>query len=250
MKAKEGSEIFLTASLKFLLRWIQGVLDDLLWLVYPILCAACGKPLHSGEKCICTSCRFHLPKTGFHEDAANPVASHFWGRVKIESAAAFLQFTKGEKVQHLVHQLKYRQRKDIGVFLGELYGYELKKSALFSTVNVIVPVPLHPKKLYKRGYNQCDCFAEGLSASLGVPFDSKSLRKNLSTETQTNKHRFERFENVNQAFSVSAPDRISGKHILLVDDVVTTGATLVACAEALLSVPGTKVSIATIAYVQ
>lgn len=235
-------------SIKSPVHQVVAWLDDLLWLVYPELCVSCDKPLNAGEKCLCTSCRFHLPKTNFHLEEVNPIIKHFWGKVKVEAAAAYFLFTKGEKVQHLIHQLKYRKRKDIGVFLGELYGYDLKKSAVFSTVDVIIPVPLHPKKLRKRGYNQSECFAEGLSQSLKVPYDVKSLKRKKETQTQTRKHRFERFENVNNVFSVTKPELLKGKHILLVDDVITTGSTLVACAEALLDVPGTKVSIAAIAY--
>lgn len=235
-------------SIKSPVHQVVAWLDDLLWLVYPELCVSCDKPLNAGEKCLCTSCRFHLPKTNFHFEEINPIIKHFWGKVKVEAAAAYFLFTKGEKVQHLIHQLKYRKRKDIGVFLGELYGYDLKKSAVFSTVDVIIPVPLHPKKLRKRGYNQSECFAEGLSQSLKVSYDVKSLKRNKETQTQTRKHRFERFENVNSVFSVAKPEQIKGKHILLVDDVITTGSTLVACAEALLAVPGTRVSIAAIAY--
>ncbi|MCX6274655.1 MAG: ComF family protein [Bacteroidetes bacterium] len=235
-------------SIKSPVHQVVAWLDDLLWLVYPELCVSCDKPLNTGEKCLCTSCRFHLPKTNFHLEEVNPIIKHFWGKVKVEAAAAYFLFTKGEKVQHLIHQLKYRKRKDIGVFLGELYGYDLKKSAVFSTVDVIIPVPLHPKKLRKRGYNQSECFAEGLSQSLKVPYDVKSLKRKKETQTQTRKHRFERFENVNNVFSVTKPEQLKGKHILLVDDVITTGSTLVACAEALLDVPGTKVSIAAIAY--
>ncbi|CAN5634442.1 ComF family protein [soil metagenome] len=223
-------------------------LDDLLWLVYPELCASCSKPLNRGEKCLCTSCRFRLPKTNFHLDKENPVIKHFWGKVKVESAASYFLFTKGEKVQHLIHQLKYRKRKDIGVFIGEIYGYDLIKSSDFSSIDVIIPVPLHPKKLKKRGYNQSECFAEGLSHSLKVTLDTASLIRNTETETQTRKHRFERFENVDKVFSLVDPDKVKDKHVLLVDDVVTTGSTLIACAETLLEQPGTRVSIVTIAY--
>ena len=234
--------------IKSVFHQIQVWLDDLLWLVYPELCVSCEKPLNTGEKCLCTSCRFHLPKTNFHLEEENPVVKHFWGKVKVEAAASYFLFTKGEKVQHLIHQLKYKKRKDIGVFVGELYGYDLKKSEKFSSVDVIMPVPLHPKKLRQRGYNQSECFAEGLSQSLKIPFDSKSLKRGIATETQTRKHRYERYENVDKVFSVARPEHIRGKHVLLVDDVITTGSTLVACAEALLEQPGTRVSIATIAY--
>ncbi len=230
-----------------ILQQFQIWFDDLLWLMYPELCASCEKPLNTGEKCLCTGCRFHLPKTNFHLEKVNPVVKHFWGKVNVAAAASYYLFTKGEKVQHLIHLLKYRKRKDVGVFIGELYGYDLRKSPEFSTIDVIVPVPLHPKKFRKRGYNQSECFAEGLSKSMKVTFDTKSLRRNSETQTQTRKHRFERFENVDRVFAVSDPEQITGKHILLVDDVITTGSTLVACAEALLEIPGTKVSIVTIA---
>jgi ComF family protein len=231
-----------------LLNFLQHCFDDLLWLIYPELCVSCSKPLPTGVKCLCTNCRFHLPKTNFHLEKENPVIKQFWGKVKIEAAASYFLFTKGEKVQHLIHLLKYGKRRDIGVFIGEIYGYDLKKSKSFADIQVIIPVPLHPQKLRKRGYNQSECFAEGLSQSMKVAYDSTTLLRTTETQTQTRKHRFERFENVDRVFSVSNPSQISGKHILLVDDVVTTGSTLVACAEALLEQPGTRVSIATIAY--
>ena len=227
---------------------VQSWLDDLLWLVYPELCAACGKPLNTGEQCLCSSCRFRLPKTNFHLEAENPIVKQFWGKVKIEAAASYYLFTKGEKVQNLIHELKYKKRKDIGVFLGELYGYDLKKTHIFSSVQSIVPVPLHPSKLRKRGYNQSECFAEGLSKSMEISLDTTSLIRSTATQTQTRKHRYERFENVGNVFAVAEPEHVIGKHVLLVDDVITTGSTLVACTEALLQQPGTKVSIATIAY--
>lgn len=230
------------------LRFIQQCLGDLLWLVYPELCVACEKPLNMGENCLCTRCRFHLPKTNFHLQPENPVIKHFWGKAKVEGAASYFLYTKGEKVQRLIHLLKYRRRKDIGVVLGELYGYDLRKTKNFSSVDVIIPVPLHPQKLRKRGYNQSECFAVGLSQSLKKTCDTKSLLRNTFTETQTRKHRFERFENVNRVFSVARPQEIINRHVLLVDDVITTGSTLVACAEAILEQPGTRVSIATIAY--
>ena len=227
---------------------VQSWLDDLLWLVYPELCAACGKPLKTGEQCLCTGCRFHLPKTNFHLETENPIVKQFWGKVKVEAAASCFLFTKGEKVQNLIHELKYKKRQDVGIFLGELYGYDLKRSPVFSSVQSILPVPLHPSKLRKRGYNQSACFAEGLSKSLEVSLDTKSLIRSTATQTQTRKHRYERFENVENVFSVAEPEQVIGKHVLLVDDVITTGSTLVSCAEALLAQPGTKVSIATIAY--
>ena len=122
--------------------------EDLLWLVYPSLCAACDKPLYYGENCICTHCRFHLPKTGFHTSPDNPIARHFWGKVNIESATAYYYFSKGEKIQNLIHHLKYKGRRDVGHFIGELLGYDLIQSGLYSDLDAIVPVPLHVFVIY------------------------------------------------------------------------------------------------------
>lgn len=222
--------------------------NDLAWLVYPEICAACERPLNAGEECICTWCRLHLPKTNYHLEKDNPVVKHFWGKIPVHAATAAYHFTKGEKVQRLIHGLKYKGRKDIGVFIGDLFGSELKKSDLFSSAELIVPIPLHKKKLKKRGYNQSDYFAEGLSRAMKIPFDSKVVKRTISTDSQTMKKRYERFENVNRVFEIANPRLVEGRHILLVDDVITTGSTLTACAETILEVPRTKVSIATIAY--
>jgi ComF family protein len=226
----------------------MNILSDLLWIMYPELCASCEKALNTGESCLCTYCRLHLPKTNFHLDVENPVAKNFWGKVNVHSAAAYYFFNKGEKVQHLVHQLKYGGKKEVGNFVGEIYGVELKRSDLFSTVELVVPVPLHASKLRKRGFNQSDFFAQGLSKAMEIPFSADALKKISSTDTQTRKHRFERYENVDKVFVANKPELMQGKHILLADDVVTTGSTLTSCAEAILEVPGTKVSIVAMAY--
>lgn len=226
----------------------MNILSDLLWLLFPELCASCDKALNSGEVCLCTYCRLHLPKTNFHLEKENPVVKHFWGKVGVHSAAAYYYFSKGEKVQHLIHQLKYQGKKEVGVFVGEAYGIDLKQSELFSTAEIVIPVPLHASKLRKRGFNQSDCFAQGLSKTMNIPFSADALKRNLATETQTRKHRYERFENVDRVFEVNKPELVSGKHVLLVDDVITTGSTLTSCAEALLEIPGTKVSIAAMAH--
>jgi ComF family protein len=225
----------------------MSLLSDLLWLVYPNICASCNRSLNAGEICICTWCRLHLPKTDYHKEKDNPVVKQFWGKTQLEAAAAAYHFGKGEKVQQLIHNLKYKGRKDIGVFLGTLYGESLKNVEPFSIAEIIIPVPLHIKKLRKRGYNQSECFAEGLSKAMNIPFESKAVERVIDTDSQTRKHRYQRFENVNRVFEVKQPKAIQGKHVLLVDDVITTGSTLSACAESLLQVPGTKVSIATIA---
>ena len=230
-----------------LFRTFSDWLSDLLWLVYPELCGACGRALNRGEKCLCTKCRLRLPKTNFHLEKENPVVKNFWGKVPVKAAGSYFYFTKGEKVQQLIFNFKYRGRKNIGVSIGEMYGYDLKKSQLFEKIDVIVPVPLHASKLRKRGYNQSEFFAMGLSKTMNIPVESKAVKRIINTDTQTRKHRYERFINMDKVFSIVNPDSLKGKHILLVDDVITTGSTLSACAESILAVPGTSVSIATIA---
>ncbi|HEX8516431.1 MAG TPA: ComF family protein [Bacteroidia bacterium] len=224
------------------------MISDFVSLIFPQICVSCGKSLYKSEHSICTYCSYHLPKTNYHLDNDNPVAKIFWGRINIHSASAYYNFGKGGKVQHLVHQLKYRGQKNIGVTLGKFYGYDLRKSDAFRTVETIIPVPLHPKKKKKRGYNQSEFFAEGLGATMNVSTDYSTLVREYESETQTRKSRFSRWQNVETIFSLKQPDTLKNKHILLVDDVVTTGATLEACAQTLLKVPGVKVSIATIAY--
>lgn len=225
---------------------LKSLLDDLLWLVYPPLCAACDRPLHDGESCVCTSCRFHLPRTGYHRERGNAVEKLFWGNVPVAAATAFFHFSKGEGVQTLVHRLKYKGRSDIGRFLGDWMGRELLQDDTFASVDLIVPVPLHPHRLRRRGYNQSAVIAEGLSQSLQRPY-ADALVRTVATPTQTRKHRFDRFRNVGDAFAVQDAAVVAGRHLLLVDDVLTTGSTLIGCATALLAIPGTRISVAALA---
>lgn len=224
------------------------MLNDFIFLIFPQSCASCGKSLYKNEKCICTSCTYQLPKTNFHLLKDNPIAKTFWGRVPIYSSGAFYEFNKGGKVQELIHQLKYKGQKSIGFAIGELYGLELKKSADFKSVNLVIPVPLHVKKQKKRGYNQSDSFAQGLAKSLHAETNTNILLRKGQSESQTSKSRFKRWQNVESAFQLSSDKDLAGKHILLVDDVVTTGATLEACAQTLQKIPNVKISVATIAY--
>jgi ComF family protein len=167
--------------------------------------------------------------------------------VTLESAAAYLYFNKGNKVQQLIHQLKYKGRKDIGIFLGRKYGQNLKYSPFFLTVQLIVPVPLHTKKRMQRGYNQSEQFAIGLGESMKIPVDPDAICRRKETETQTKKSRFRRWQNVAEVFEVKDPRSLERLHILLVDDVITTGATLESCIRALSPIPGIRISVATIA---
>jgi ComF family protein len=222
--------------------------NDFVSLFFPVICVSCGKSLFKNENSICTYCLYHLPKSNFHLVNDNPVAKIFWGRINIESAAAFYTFNKGGRVQHLIHQLKYKGQQQVGVSLGKLYGYELRENNAFKGIDVIIPVPLHAKKQRKRGYNQSMCFAEGLAETMHLTVDSDSLFRSIASETQTKKSRFTRWKNVESIFYTKNEEPLTGKHILLVDDVITTGATLEACAQTLLKINGVKVSIATIAY--
>ena len=222
--------------------------EDFLSLFYPRLCAGCQTALVRGEEVICLGCLADLPKTGFEKVPVNPVAQLFWGRADIQLATAFCSFDKGGIMQHLMHQLKYKGSREIGNKLGRLLGTDLIRCTSYRDIDLLVPVPLHPKREHKRGYNQSVEIGKGMSEAMEKPLMLGNLIRNHYSTTQTNKGRFERWENVKELFSVREPELLEGKHLLLIDDVVTTGSTLEACAQVLLKVPGTKVSIATIAY--
>lgn len=226
----------------------KEIANDLFALFFPNLCQGCGQPLIRGEDVICNLCHFHLPKTYFHNDPDNILNKVFWGRTTLESAAAYLYFSKGSQVQHLLHLLKYKGKQEIGYRLGVWYGIELRQAGVFRDADLIVPVPLHPSKLRRRGYNQSQAFAEGLVSVMKAKLETGCLYRKADTKTQTKRSRYSRWENVGGIFAVKHPEKLQGRHILLADDVVTTGATLEACAQALLEVPGVKVSVATIAY--
>jgi len=223
---------------------------DLLGLLFPNLCNACGLTLYHSEHLICTKCLYDLPFTDYHQHAENRVAKQLWGRLPLNAAMAMLYFRKGAKVQNLIHNLKYNGRTDIGVLLGNMLGERLKTSALYQDVNFIIPVPLHHKKYKHRGYNQCTFIAEGMAEKMEIAFSENNLVRNTATESQTKKSRYTRYENMQDVFKINVPAHVAGKHILLVDDVITTGATLEACATALLNNGAAKVSIAALAFAE
>jgi ComF family protein len=224
--------------------------SDFLSLFFPRICRACGNSLFKGEEVICSLCEYHLPKTGYHLFSDNPVAKNFWGKVPLHAATAMYFFNKGQKVQQLMHQLKYKNQREIGKRLGKLMGLEIKQSPEFADVDFILPVPLHQTRIRKRGYNQSDMIAEGMSTILQKPFLTDFLLRKKATETQTRKSRYERFENTEEIFDVNPQNKINAKHFLLVDDVVTTGSTLVSCASVLIKKYPAKVSIAALACAQ
>jgi len=222
------------------------MLRELLSLFYPNLCAGCRRSLVKNERVLCTDCRISMPRTDFHTFRDNPVHQLFRGRTKVESSTALLYFHKGSGVQHMLHELKYKGNAELGEVLGQELGKTIKNSDLFKGVDTVLPIPLHPKKEKKRGYNQSMLIAKGVAETLSVQA-RKNLVRNANTSTQTRKSRYERWQNVETVFSIRNPKSLHGKHILLIDDVVTTGATIEACVNELLKLPGTKVSIATIA---
>lgn len=219
-------------------------------LFFPRLCLACREELVGQERTVCLACGYELPFTNFHCDPENPMAKQLWGRFPFSLAAAMLYFHKGSRVQNLIHQLKYRGRHEVGDYLGELYGKRLLPAGGFELPEMLVPVPLHPSRQRKRGYNQSEHFAAGLSRTLGVPVSSGNLCRGAATDSQTSKNRFTRYLNMKDIFRVNDVAALSGKSIWLADDVITTGSTVEACAGVLLQVPGVRVGIVTIAFAE
>lgn len=226
------------------------MLKDFFRLFYPNLCIICNDVLLKSENPVCLRCSLALPYTNYHfTPDNNPVAKVFWGRIPILQAMAFLHFRKGNMVQELVHRLKYKNEPYIGDFLGRIYGKSLLDSQTFSKPDYIIPVPLHPAKEKIRGYNQSFHYAAGLADALKSKASDSILARNKSTSTQTNKSRFDRWTNVNSIF-IPGKDfyKIENSHVLLVDDIVTTGATLEACADVLIQYGKARVSVASIAF--
>jgi ComF family protein len=225
---------------------LKLLLKDIFDLLFPRTCSGCNDLLASGENYICAECLYKLPRTGYWNEDDNPVAKKFWGRIYIENASSYLHFQKGGRLQNIIHQMKYRNKREIGLILGKMFGSELKNTR-YASAELIVPVPLHFSKFRKRGYNQSEWIAMGISEVLGIPLNTNTLVRNIASESQTKKVRYDRWANVMNVFNISNPDALQNRHVLLVDDVLTTGATLEACANAVLGVPNTKVSVVTLA---
>lgn len=229
---------------------LKEILLDFVYLFFPNYCRACEESLVKNEKIICTRCMLDLPKSNYHREKENPFFHKFSGRIPVKFVMTLFKFVKSGKVQHLLHALKYKNQPEIGVQLGRVYGADLVLDEYKDQFDIIVPVPLHPSKRRKRGYNQSEEFGKGLSEVLEIPCTEKFLKRVKATTTQTKKSKLNRWENVSEVFEVEQKEELKGKRILLVDDVVTTGATLEACGQKLLEAGCSDVSIACIAATQ
>lgn len=220
---------------------------DLIDLMFPHLCIICDRNLQKNEHLLCISCLVDIPKTNYHLMVDNPIEKRFWGKVPVCRATAFFFFQKGSSFQKLLHLLKYKGSKEIGELMGKYAAIELLDVPEFATVDVIIPVPLHPKKYKSRGYNQSEWIGKGISFILKKPIDTSVLVRVRENPSQTKKTVYERFENTEGIFELKDKSYLEGKHILLVDDVLTTGSTLEACIGALLETKGIKISVFTLA---
>ena len=223
-------------------------LKELILLFYPKLCVVCENQLLRTEKILCTFCRHDLPIIPINNFEKNKISEVFYGRVPIEKAASFLFYRNKGKTKKIIHALKYKDNQKIGVFIGDWFGKILNNSEAFNTLDYIIPVPLHSKKLKQRGYNQLDKFGKQLSLILKTPYVTNALIKTSYTKTQTFKSRFERFNNLETQFFLSDLTLFENKHVLLIDDVITTGATLEACCKELLKTKNIKISIVTMVF--
>lgn len=223
------------------------ILRDFVSLFFPRPCLACGESLVKGEDVICTSCLTELPETDYHLHSDNPLLHRLAYRIPLRHGVACYRFTKNGRVQRLLHALKYKGHPEIGTRLGRVYGEKLVNAGGYEGFDLILPVPLHASRLRKRGYNQSAKFAEGLAEKLLVACTDTFITRLQKTETQTRKSRASRWENIANVFKVTVPEKIRDRSVLLVDDVITTGSTLEACANALISAGARELSIACIA---
>jgi ComF family protein len=227
---------------------LSSWIDPIFWLYFPKNCPACGRPLRLFGANICGRCSQNLPETHFFEAPGNPIEKIFYGRLPISAGAAAWYFHKNSALQALLFQLKYKSNEDVGLFIGKQMGALLAASERFGTIDALIPVPLHPQALSKRGFNQAALICEGIGQVWHKPVLRSAITRTKHTNTQTKQSRAVRWENMENAFSIKEHISITGKHLLLIDDVITTGATIEACGKTLLSVKDVKVSVAAAAY--
>lgn len=226
------------------------ILGDFAALFFPRYCRGCEEPLVKGEELICTKCMLEMPRSGYHLDPENPFYQKFKGRIPVKHVMTLFKFVKGSRVQHVLHALKYKNQPELGITLGRIYGQDLLHADYQNAFDLIVPVPLHAARQRNRGYNQSEKFGQGLSEALDIDCTDKAMRRRFATTSQTRKSKLNRWENVNTVFEVMKPALIKDKRILLVDDVVTTGATLEACGQSVVNAGCLELSIACIASTQ
>lgn len=228
----------------------MNFLKDIFTIFYPDICLCCKDQLTTNEQLICIDCRHDLPVTNFTDETDNIVEKIFYGRVPVEEATSLLYFLKKGKVQELMHQLKYKNQQKVGTFMGDWLGEIMLNSKRFKTIDCIIPVPLHKTKQKLRGYNQVSTFGKSLSQKLNIPFYEDILLKTSATKTQTKKLRLDRWKNSEHQFTLQKTNTFKNNHILLIDDIITTGATLEACINAFETYKNIKISVATMAYTQ
>ena len=220
--------------------------SPLFHLFYPHNCIGCGSDVISEENFLCLKCINDLPHTNFAMHKNNAVEKKFWGRIAVASAMSEFYFSKGSIVQNMIHEFKYRGNKKAGKYFGNIMGKSLLNSTRFN-IDIIIPLPLFERKEKMRGFNQAEILCNGISEIINKPVISKNLIRKVGTETQTKKHRIERWKNVDGIFYVQEPKQLEGKSILLVDDVITTGATIDACGTEILKIKDVKLSVASLA---
>ena len=227
---------------------LKTLFSSTLHLFYPHVCTGCGSDLLEENNLLCLHCINDLPYTNFAAHNNNPVEKIFWGRIPVTAAHSEFYFTKESLLQHLIHQLKYKNNTAIGFYMGQIMGKSLLTGNRFNNIDYLVPLPLYPDKEHKRGYNQAAVICNGMSDIMKVPVLTGNAVRQRFTETQTRKHRTERWENVEGSFVIKYPNALKRKNILLVDDVITTGATIEACGSMLLQIEGVQLYIATLAH--
>lgn len=218
-------------------------------LLYPKRCIICGRRMTEGDGMMCLSCNLDLPRTNLYKDAYdNAMARLFWGKMPVERAAALLYYSPDTQTSHAVMDFKYFGRRDVAEYLGRMAAEEFADSGFFDGIDIIVPMPLAPNRLKERGYNQCSYIAKGISSVTGLPIDEDIVRRISFSESQTKKHAWERMTNVSGAFSLTDEEKVKGKHVLLVDDVVTTGATISSCGAEIAKAGDVKISVLTLGF--